>query len=142
MALVALSRHRLCCLVAPPHCVGLATKASQQHGRFNLLGKLPNVIHRIPRFRESQRIKSSNGGWSGFGRLHCWCCPKRGRRGIQRQAQTRERWERLNPNSLHNLPLRRQKIEVASLVENRNPHGEELFKAEGRSEGFEIGHCL
>jgi len=32
MALVALSRHRLCCLVAPPHCVGLATKASQQHG--------------------------------------------------------------------------------------------------------------
>jgi len=32
MALVALSRHRLCCLVASQHCVGLATKASQQHG--------------------------------------------------------------------------------------------------------------
>jgi len=32
MALVALSRHRLCCLVAPQHCVGFATKANQQHG--------------------------------------------------------------------------------------------------------------
>ena len=44
MALVAFSRHRLCCFVAPQHCVGLATKANQQHGRFKVNCHLSRLV--------------------------------------------------------------------------------------------------
>ena len=49
----------------------------------------------------------------------------------------------MRKSNQHIQPLcRRQKVEVATLAENRDSYGEELFKAERRSEGFEACHCL